>query len=372
MKERLLEYLRCPKCRGRLELKKFSEDTEVREGVLLCKCGMWYPVINYVPRILLADLRGNYSIFEEKHSLPSLPSAAKESEESKIQVKQSFSDKWSAQPKFGLANEKVKIFYDEWFASKIGVDGIEGMKSYFTGKNIVLDAGTGLGPKVESMCKYGVKEVIGIDISESVVHAHENTKACPGAHIIQADIMNPPFKEEIFDFIISDGVLHHTPDTKKAFLSLVPFLRRNGDIAIHVYKKMGPIREFCDDYIRNHSTKLSSEECWKFSESFTRFGKSLSDLNVDIEVPEDIPVLCIKAGKYDLQRFIYYNFFKCFWKNGFSFDENNLVNFDWYHPRDAYRHSEEEVRGWFKEAGLEEIKSSHANESGVSVRGRRA
>lgn len=83
----------------------------------------------------------------------------------------------------------------------------------------------------------------------------------------------------------------------------------------------------------------------------------------------DVPVLGFKKGKYNLQRFIYYNIFKCFHNEALTFDENNLVNFDWYHPYDAHRHTEEDVRQWYVEAGLKEIKIFNP-ESGISARGR--
>lgn len=100
----------------------------------------------------------------------------------------------------------------------------------------------------------------------------------------------------------------------------------------------------------------------------TKFGKALSDLHIEFEVPEDIPALGMKAGKYNLQRFFYYHIFKCFWNERFNFDENNLVNFDWYHPAYAYRHTPEEVKTWFQKAGLELVHID-ISESRITARG---
>jgi hypothetical protein len=60
---------------------------------------------------------------------------------------------------------------------------------------------------------------------------------------------------------------------------------------------------------------------------------------------------------------------RCF-NPAFSFDENNLVNFDWYHPVDAHRHTVEEVKSWFEEAGLQEIVITEP-ESGIGARGKK-
>jgi hypothetical protein len=49
-----------------------------------------------------------------------------------------------------------------------------------------------------------------------------------------------------------------------------------------------------------------------------------------------------------------------------SLDEMNHINFDWFAPKNARRHTVEEVRGWCKELGLE-IEHEFAEEAGISV-----
>lgn len=183
--------------------------------------------------------------------------------------------------------------------------------------------------------------------------------------------MRLPLRKGQFDLIVSDGVLHHTPDARKAFESLLPYLAPGGEIAIHVYRRLGPVREFCDDLLRAHATRLGPEECWAFSESMTRLGQALAGTGARVDLP-DVPALGLEAGRYDVQRFFYHHVMKCFWNPQFSFDENVLVNFDWYHPVHASRHTEDEVVAWFTEAGLVDIRVPRANENGVSVVGRRS
>ena len=97
-------------------------------------------------------------------------------------------------------------------------------------------------------------------------------------------------------------------------------------------------------------------------------GKSISLLNKKIKIPKDIPILNIKAGTYDIQRFIYWNFLKCWWSADVPYEQSVATNFDWYFPKFAYRHSEKEVRKWFKSVKLKIV---HFNEieSGFSVNG---
>jgi hypothetical protein len=44
-----------------------------------------------------------------------------------------------------------------------------------------------------------------------------------------------------------------------------------------------------------------------------------------------------------------------------------MVNFDWYHPHDAWQHTEDEVRGWLDELGVREYQFNDANPNGISV-----
>ena len=90
----------------------------------------------------------------------------------------------------------------------------------------------------------------------------------------------------------------------------------------------------------------------KIMESITKFGRDISKEKIIIKISEDIPFLGIKKGSYDLQRFFYNNFFKCFWNDEWGFDYSNMVNFDWYHPKFAWRHTKDEIKGWCNEMKL--------------------
>ncbi|HEV3141257.1 MAG TPA: hypothetical protein VGY57_12105, partial [Vicinamibacterales bacterium] len=112
---------------------------------------------------------------------------------------------------------------------------------------------------------------------------------------------------------------------------------------------------------------LDPEQAWEALRSLTALGQSLASLHADVDVTEDVPLLGIKAGRYDVQRLMYWHFAKMFWNDAYSFDENHHVNFDWYHPRYAHRHTEDEIRGWCDSAHLT-ITHFDAQESGYTVR----
>jgi arsenite methyltransferase len=202
-------------------------------------------------------------------------------------------------------------------------------------------------------------------------HAHRDLYRLTNVDFVQADLRRLPFPESYFDFISCDQVIHHTPDVYESLVALTRHVRPGGHLAFYVYRNKGPIREFCDDYIRQFTVRMSPDECMHVSEALTKLGKTLSDLCVKIDVPEDIPILEIKAGTYDLQRFIYWNVLKCYWNETLDWPSNTITNFDWYHPLHAHRHTPEEVRAWCESTHLD-IECFNVVESGISVLARNA
>lgn len=130
---------------------------------------------------------------------------------------------------------------------------------------------------------------------------------------------------------------------------------------------MNPVKHFCDDYIREQFTKMSPEQALEQCKAITELGRELNRVNASITLERAIDVLNIPAGTYDLQRFIYYNFIKCFWNSQIGYDLSNIVNFDWYHPNNAQQQTEQEVRDWMKEYGIDDYDIYIANPNGMNV-----
>ena len=106
-------------------------------------------------------------------------------------------------------------------------------ENFFDGK-FVLDAGCGMGRFLKLGAEFGSNEIIGIDLSQSVEAAYQNTRHLPNAHVVQANIFALPFTS-MFDYIFSIGVLHHLDDPGKGFSQLVKLLKKNGRISVWVY-----------------------------------------------------------------------------------------------------------------------------------------
>lgn len=277
------------------------------------------------------------------------------------QVQESFGEKWT-QSDFGQDDiefeKKIKPIYLEM----MGLE--ESTLDIFNNKTI-LEVGIGSG---SSSRLWGpqAKEFHGVDISKAVYRVPSNLKNVLMNPILsQADINKLPYLDESFDVIVSNGVFHHTPDTKLALKNSLKKLKIGGFCIFYIYKKKSPIREFSDDYIRSKISDLPYDNAWEKIKPLTDFGKLLHEKNTQITIPFDIELLGIKKGTYDLQRFFYDYFFKCFWKDSWGYDYSNLVNVDWYHPKYCWRHSEEEIRSWCTEFNLD-IKYIKELESGYA------
>ncbi len=352
MRKELLKYLVCPQCgRGLVCKSGFSADSDTIFGTLDCVNDLAsrhsYLITESVPRLLPND--------------GSTPEAQR-------QTADSFSDKWAAVPDYGY-DPASETFWLKWYLERYGWTVGE-LGEFLASREFILDAGTGLGGQVKTYAELSSGQVFGVDISRSIDIAHEHLRDFQNVHLIQADFTRLPFRKGTFDFIVSDGVLHHTPNTEAAFLYLAGFLAPGGQIAIYVYKRKAPLRELADDWIRERTTKMTWRECYEFSEQLALLGKALTNLKADVVIERDIPLLGVKAGKQDVQRFLYWTFLKCFWNDKFDLKGNTIINADWYHPVYAWRHTPEEVRRWFQEAGLK-ILHEDVSESGISLRGLR-
>jgi len=222
---------------------------------------------------------------------------------------------------------------------------------------LVLDAGCGAGMSGFEYWGSALDKIqyFGVDISEAIDVAQKRFQenGFKNGIFLQENIADLPFTEPTFDIIFSEGVLHHTDNTQKTFGHLSRFLKLGGLFMFYVYRKKGPIREFTDDYIREKLQNISPEQGWKELEGLTRLGLELGKLNIDVEVPESIDILDIPAGKINLQRLFYWHIFKAFYDPNLSFKEMHHINFDWYAPKNAHRHTMEEIRQWCDENGLE-------------------
>jgi arsenite methyltransferase len=283
-----------------------------------------------------------------------------------------FEFKWQRSVSYG--SEAMQEVVRAWLVERYGFASAEAMREWFGNRGWILDAGCGAGLATSAWIARGWSagaEWVGLDISSAIDVARARLGEIERTHFVQADFTHLPFADGAFDTIFAEGTLHHSPSTEAALRSLVRALAPGGEILFYVYRRKAPVRELADEHVRAALAGSSPEQAWDALRPLTRLGQALAELDLEVEVPEDVELLGIRAGRYDVQRLVYWHFAKLYWNPALSLEENTHVNFDWYHPRYAHRHTEDDVRGWCDALGLEIVRFD-AQESGFTVRARQA
>lgn len=325
-----------PKTGSALNLKIAEEkDGHVVSGWLYNK-NKKYPIIRGIPRFVDKSFYSDILLYSNE-----------------IQTAKSFDRKWSAKRNQKLgATRKDIIGLKERLLTILGCNSESQLRNLFKGAKRVLNAGCGVAWE-DYLFNYNTKtQRHCIDISLSVEIAYKKTKKYKNTVVSQASIFQLPYPNKFFDIIYSFGVIHHTPDPKKALHILIDKLVDGGVIGVYVYNKKPFLREIADTEIRKITTKLNYDECMKFAKKMTMLGMAFNKIKKPLIIKEDIEMLNIKKGEYNLHKFIYDNFLKCWFNPGQDLEYADLVNQDWYHPYFSSHHTKEELIGWFKEAGI--------------------
>jgi SAM-dependent methyltransferase len=284
-------------------------------------------------------------------------------------TKKSFYDKWDKNPdSFFKETLDKNSDVQKWILSRNGFESFEQFSTYLKNKRSILDAGCGNGRVTSLLYELAPQDckIVGVDLAAADI-AKKNFKDIKRVFFETRDLTDNLSDMGKFDFIYCQEVLHHTLNPSLAFKNLCMLLEPDGEIAIYVYKKKAAAREFMDDHIREKIKKLSYEDAMIYCSQIAELGKLLSELNIKITVPE-VKLFEIEEGEYDVQRFLYHFFAKCFWNPKLSLNDNALINYDWYHPHIATRHTIDEVEQWFTSNGLKII-HKHVDFYGITVRG---
>ncbi|MGH9557564.1 MAG: methyltransferase domain-containing protein [Terriglobales bacterium] len=315
-----MPYLVCPQCHGGLELQVLAEQAgEVIEGRLPCgPCRRTYEVRGGVPRLLPLELS------QEKQATAS-----------------AFGYEWTH---FTELTQQYRQEFLDWI-KPVGAE-------FFAGK-VVLDAGCGKGRHAYLSASFGARAVMAVDLSDAVEAAYHNTRHLPNVHVLQADIYALPFLQP-FDYAYSIGVIHHLPDPRQGFFSVLRHVKPGGRVSVWVYGKEGNgwIVKLVDP-VRIHLTSRAPR-------LVTRA------LSLALAVPLYLALKLVygpvnrSTALRSLRKLLFYNDYLAAISD-FSFAENYWNVFDHLVAPTAFYLSRDQVAEWFQATGLQSVEITPRN-----------
>ena len=99
----------------------------------------------------------------------------------------------------------------------------------------ILEAGSGAGRFTEVLLKYGAV-VYSFDFSNAIEANYDNNMPNDQLTLFQADALNIPLPDNMFDYVIALGMLQHTPSTKKSLKELYRVLKPGGLLTCDHYR----------------------------------------------------------------------------------------------------------------------------------------
>jgi ubiquinone/menaquinone biosynthesis C-methylase UbiE/uncharacterized protein YbaR (Trm112 family) len=337
MRRCLVKLLACPECQGAVEVVESREENAIRilRGTLRCTCcARHYPIDKGVPRLV---------------------KAAKDVAE----VGRRFSFQWLSRWNGQFEGERCYGFNDDVYMGWVK-EQLESRRVPAPGEWI-LDAGCGSGEKSQVLARLCPEQnVVGLDLGvESLEKATARFGDMPNLDYVQGNILEPPFQARQFDYGMSIGVLHHTPNTRRAFAVFRRLLKEETTCVIWIYPTYWEGREWWMPYI---------------ARDFITFGQGY-------RLPTGLLGLIahsIVIGFYPIVQFF---FKKCYRRIGRDlpfFDVDSMTRkerydaqvfhcFDTLLPRYQWRHKIKEVESWFGEEGLDPVSHAHSYYTASSV-----
>ena len=328
MKLSLLEYLVCPTCQSELDCRAIRQDgEEVVEGQLACRrCGRIFPILRTIPRML--------------------PDAVIDQS---TKTTDAFGWEWQ---RFSTLHglDQYRLQFLDW------IDPLE--PDFFRDK-VVLDAGCGMGRFALVASTFGARDVIAVDLSDSVEAARDNARSFPNVHAVQADIYNLPLRSNghsNVDFVYCIGVLHHLPDPEAGFHALVRHLKPDGAIFAWVYGREN--NEWLIRFVNPVREGVSSRMPRRllYGLSFLLALGVQPVLKLLYRPAHRAPALAPVRDRLPYSSYLG-------WLSNFGFRHTHHVVFDHLVAPTAFYIRREEFAAWFDRAGLRDVTITWRNQN---------
>ena len=366
MKKRLLDWIVCPNCGERPRLEVFREERvalpspvsapacsyycgrhdvasphailpppdcnachqeEILEGMFSCACGLAYPVIEGIPR-LIRNAREEYPEFFARHGFTDGAKPAP----------QPVADRRSSRS-FGRQWQIYREGDATWFKDDHGLRKRELLYNLQTtpeelSASTVLDGGCGNGELTRSFAEYG-PEVVAMDFSRSVEGARRRLfekgfHVSHRVHHLQGNVLELPLLPRSFDMVHTSGVLHHTPSTYRAFRSIGKAVKPGGKLYVQLYRRRPAWIHAVNVTLRAVTTRMPLGLLYGLCYAATPLHSALSRLMHRLRGESAPPRATAR--------------------------ERAVQMFDNYSPKYQYRHTVPEIMDLFRSEGFEDLK----------------
>lgn len=337
------------RCLG-LPEEKFEQ--RIRKGILRApESNYYYPVYEFVP--VLFDFKNEFYykdiLFKQAGKKYKKPPSSR-ARPGELFVQKSFTTQWNM-----VQNHELTFTYTHEERQKfIELEIIDTDKS-IPNDYVALNVGCGFGMESQFLFNVIKRPTFGIDINFSMLNGVKHLMSNPLVTVALASAFAPPFANGTFDLVYSHGVLHHTFDTKKAFLSIRPKMKDGGSIYIWVYA--------LEDAMRGG--------LWRTFGHYTEFAVR--------PILAELPKWLQHVWLYPMSAYHYWHY-KKYGMNAEKWEFKNSMHSmsDRWLPKYAWRHGFHEVISWFLTNGLsyellDPVKYRETlgtNLIGVGIRGR--
>jgi carbamoyltransferase len=200
---------------------------------------------------------------------------------------------WPHEKTAGDVTDIVKQFYEEHpFPNYDDHDSVRsliaksraGVYARLLGEQIpfdsrVLEVGCGTG-QLSNFLGIGCRTVIGTDLCMNSLRMAEKFRSEHGlarVRFLQMNLFRPALRQEQFDVVLCNGVLHHTSDPRGGFESIARLVRPGGHIIIGLYNKYGRLLldsrrvafritggrfRWIDPYLRTTHLSAGKQDAW--------------------------------------------------------------------------------------------------------------
>lgn len=310
MQREILDIICCPNCKHDLTLfEKEVTNNEVIGGLLQCdNCQKSFEIIKGVPRMIV-DLDDRTELAE------SWGFEWAKRAEGKLEIDTIYGE---------TEEEELNTFFH---CLGIAPDDLRG--------KVILDAGCGCGRLTKALGQHGAK-IFGIDIASSIEHIHEYCKPNNNVHIIQADILNLPFKNAAFNYVWSKLAICYVREPEYAFKNLSDLVKSSGKLFVSVPDKANV----------------------SFVVKFRDF----------LKIPHRVPLRLLFYFSWCLAPLLWLAK-RILRRQKASLRANVFFLFNAMHPSFMTRHTYEEVAGWFEREKFCHITSINGIQHVIPVRG---